>query len=103
MAREAGDAVTVEVKGGAKRYDWPANNLQSEAPDRHYVVLVSYEGKIEDSLMPAPEVWVVPFTAIDRFIRKYPGGRCSVSRSVINKGGAEFANAWHLIDCGRST
>jgi len=98
VAREAGDAVTVEVKGGAKRYDWPADNLKSKTPDRHYVVLVSYEGKIEDPLMSPPRVWVVPYTDIDRFIRTYPRGRRNVSRSAINKEGAEFENAWHLIE-----
>lgn len=98
VAREAGDAVTVEVKGVAKRYDWPANNLQSRAPDRHYVVLVSFEGKIEDPQMPPPMVWVVPFTAIDQYVLQYPGGRRNVSRSAIINKGAEYENAWHLID-----
>lgn len=40
VVREAGDAVTVEVKGVAKKYDWPANNLVAENPNRHFVALV---------------------------------------------------------------
>jgi len=98
VAREAGDAVTVEVKGVAKRYDWPAANLQSRAPSRHYVVLVSFEGKIEDPQMPHPRVWVVPFPAISHYVRHYAGGRTNVSRSAIINEGAEYENAWHLID-----
>ncbi len=54
VARKAGDAVTVEVKGTAKKYDWLVNNLSSANPDRHFVALVSLEGRIEDPSMPAP-------------------------------------------------
>lgn len=71
VARQAGDAVTVEVKGVAKKYDWPANNLQSTAPARHYVALVSFEGRIEDPQMPPPRLWIVPFGAIDEYLRQY--------------------------------
>jgi hypothetical protein len=46
--------VTVEVKGIAKKYDWPANNLVTTKPDQHFVALVSFEGRIVDSDMPAP-------------------------------------------------
>jgi hypothetical protein len=98
VARQAGDAVTVEVKGVAKRYDWPAGNLQSAAPDRHYVVLLSFEGKIENPQMPPPRAWVVPFTEIERYLRRYPGGRCNVSRSAMIHEGVQYENAWHLID-----
>jgi hypothetical protein len=98
VAREAGDAVTVEVKGVARGYDWPAQNLQSPAPDRHYVVLVSFEGKIGVPEMPCPRVWVIPFTAIDRYLKQYPGGRLNVSRSAVLREGAEYENSWHLID-----
>ena len=40
VVREAGDAVTVEVKGVAKKYDWRANNLVTQKPDHHFVALV---------------------------------------------------------------
>src|SRR5436853_3767839 len=58
VAREAGDAVTIEVKGTAKKYDWVINNLTSLNPERHFVVLVSYEDRIGDPTMQAPRVWV---------------------------------------------
>ena len=48
VVREAGDAVTVEVKGVAKKYDWPANNLVTQKPDQHFVALVSFEGRIDE-------------------------------------------------------
>jgi hypothetical protein len=61
VARKAGDAVTIEVKGTAKKYDRLVNNLTSLNPERHFVVLVSYEDRIGDPAMPAPRVWVLPF------------------------------------------
>lgn len=97
VAREAGDAVTVEVKGVAKKYDWPANNLQTKHPRRHYVALVSFEGRIDDATMPAPRVWIVPFSRIRKFKRAYHV-RTNVSRAAIVHKGQEFENAWHLID-----
>src|SRR5262245_20313498 len=78
VARRAGDAVTVEVKGVAKKYDWPANNLQTQDPDRHFVALVSFEGKISESSMPSPRVWILPFPEVAKFKRFYQG-RTNVS------------------------
>lgn len=97
VVRDAGDAVTVEVKGGAKRYDWPANNLVTTKPDQHFVALVSFEGRIADTDMPSPRVWIVPFPEIERFKRVYPGGRINVSRTALISDG-RFENAWHLIE-----
>lgn len=97
VARDAGDAVTVEVKGVAKRYDWPANNLVTDHPDRHFVALVSFQGHIDDPTMPPPRVWIVPFPAIEQFKKKFPGGRIDVVRSQVEKRGTEYENAWHLI------
>jgi len=96
VVREAGDAVTVEVKGVAKKYDWPANNLTSQTPDNHFVALVSFEGRIEEQEMPAPRVWIVPFREVERFKRIYKN-RINLSRAAILAEGKHFENAWHLI------
>jgi hypothetical protein len=96
VIRDAGDAVTVEVKGVAKKYDWPASNLSTELPDQHFVTLVSFEGLIDDSQMPPPRVWVIPFPEVERF-KRYYRTRTNVSRSVILSDASEFENAWHLI------
>jgi hypothetical protein len=56
VVRESGDAVTVEVKGLAGKYEWPADNLVSKEPrnpERHFVALVSFEGRIAEQTMPA--------------------------------------------------
>ena len=95
VARSAGDAVTVEVKGVAQRYDWPANNVHSPNPDRHYVVLVSFEGKIAD-FTTRPTCWVVPYPDLEPFFRQY-NGRRNISRAAIRKLGKRYADAWPLI------
>jgi hypothetical protein len=95
VARDAGDAVTVEVKGVAKRYDWPANNIQSANPGRHFVVLVSFEGQIADATV-APRCWVVPLPELEPYLREYKSRR-DVSRSAVLKTGQRFENAWSRI------
>ena len=96
VLRDDGDAVTVEVKGLAGKYEWPAGNLESQRPDKHYVVLISFEGQIDELAMPPPRAWVVPFTDMDRFVRHYRT-RTNVSRSKILRAGTEYENAWRLI------
>jgi len=100
VVREAGDAITVEVKGLAGKYEWPANNLVNQTPkSQHFVALASFEGHIREREMPPPRVWIVSFTELKkRFIRKYPSGRVNVSRSVLLSEGSQFENAWHLIE-----
>jgi hypothetical protein len=97
VVREAGDAVTVEVKGVAKKYDWPANNLVTQKPDHHFVALVSFEGRIDEIEMPSPRVWIVPFRDVERLKRFYQG-RTNVSRAAVLAEGSPFENAWHLIE-----
>lgn len=96
VAREAGDAVTVEVKGLAGKYEWPADNLTAQNPANHFVALVSFEDRIDEIEMPPPSVWIVPFREIERFKRAYRT-RTNVSRSAIKHDGSEFENAWWLI------
>ncbi len=96
VLRETGEAVTVEVKGVADKYDWPAGNLSSPIPERHFVALVSYEGQIGVPEMPSPSVWIIPFTKIQPFMRVYKT-RTNVSRSEVLGHGLEFRDAWHLI------
>ena len=96
VVRNAGDAVTVEVKGIAKKYDWPADNLVTEHPDNHFIALVSFEGRIDEADMPPPRVWVIPFREVERFKRYYTN-RTNVARADIRAHGGEFENAWRLI------
>ena len=97
VVRKAGDAVTVEVKGVAGKYDWPANNLLTQNPERHFVALVSFEGKIDAPDMPAPKVWIFPFPEIERYKRFYKG-RTNVSRAQVLSEGSKYVNGWHYIE-----
>src|SRR5947209_7263819 len=92
VVRRAGDAVTVEVKGVAQKYDWPANNLVTSTPERHFVALVSFEGHIDDPVMPAPRVWIFPFAQVERFKRSFPRGRVNVSRAAVLADAGQFEN-----------
>lgn len=97
VLRDTGEAVTVEVKGVAGKYDWPAGNLSSPYPERHFVALLSYEGQIDNPEMPAPSVWIIPYAKIGCFTREYKT-HPNVSRSKVLKSAGEFENAWHLIE-----
>src|SRR5438552_3204515 len=59
VVRDGGDAATVEVKGVAGKHDWFASNFGDAARKGHFVVLVSFEGRIADT-SAAPSVWVLP-------------------------------------------
>lgn len=98
VARDVGDAVTVEVKGVARHYDWPANNLVTENPKRHFVALVSFEGRMADHMMPPPRVWIVPFAEVEQFQAGLPEKRVNVSRKAVLDGGSRYENAWHLME-----
>lgn len=60
------------------------------------MVLISFEGQINDGAMPPPSAWVVPYPDMGRFLRHYRM-RTNVSRSEILRDGAEYENAWWLI------
>lgn len=97
VIRENGDLITVDVKGLAGKYEWPIDNISSTNPDNHFIVLVSYEGKIKDLEMQAPRTWIIPFTEIEPFKRSYKT-RTNIARSILLKEGRKYENAWQLID-----
>jgi hypothetical protein len=98
VAQENGETLTVEVKGVAKRYDWPANNIQSKNPSHHFIVLVSFDGEISKLTMPAPKIWIIPMPELQKFIRVYKGQMTVVSRAAVSEAGSAFKDAWHLIE-----
>lgn len=96
VVRDAGDAVTVEVKGVAKKSDWPASNLKTDKPDRHFVALVSFEHRIASEDMLPPKVWILPFPEVEQFQRTYQS-HVNVSRAVVVARGGRYEKAWNLI------
>ena len=97
IVSQSGDVLTVDVKGVARKYDWPVGNLTAQYPQQHFVVLVSFEGQIDDPGMPAPRVWIIPFSQIAPFVRVYKS-RTNVSRAAVVADGVKYENAWHLIE-----
>ena len=99
FVRDTGEVATVEVKGLASAYDWPADNLVTAQPrhrELHFVVLVTYEGRIAEPAMPAPRTWVILFPQLDPFVQRFRT-RVNVSRTCVLHDGAAFVNAWHVI------
>lgn len=95
VVRDAGDSVTVDVKGLAGKTGWPVDNVK-EAKVNHFLVFVCYYGKIEE-VESLPEIWVIPSTMLAPFIYHAPGGRKVVQRSKLLSEAQEFRDAWRLI------
>ena len=95
VANENRTITTVEVKGLAKAYDWPADNVHNFIDAQHFYALVSFEGKITDPLFP-PSVWIIPSEKLSRFIKKYET-RIVIARAKVKADGQKFLNNWSLI------
>ena len=92
VVRPNGSTLTIDVKGLAKKYDWPADNIRLPGDPSHYIALLSFEGKIAEPLH-APNVWVIPANELKRFIKEYKS-RTVVSRASITKEGSKYLNNW---------
>ena len=90
-----GTITTVDVKGLAGSYDWPADNIRVLTGTGHFYVLVSFEGKIADPSCQ-PSVWIIPASELSQYIRKYKT-RTVISRADVRSKGTEFLHAWSLI------
>ena len=86
---------TVDVKGVADEMDWPSTNISSTIVPTHFVVLLSFEGKISQPEVP-PSVWVIPHADIPRFQKHYKG-MSVVSRARIMADGKPYRDNWSLI------
>jgi hypothetical protein len=96
VVRHAGDAVTIDVKGVAGSWDWPADNIRKPAkPRQHYLVFVTYEGSFAEP-KTLPRVWVVPYLGVRRFLKQY-AGRKNVSRKALLNHGNAYEGAWHVL------
>ena len=95
LIRDSGASVMVEVKGVAGKFDWPADNIVPQEGRLHFVVLVSYEGRIRQP-SAEPSAWVIPGNRIGTFMKQYEG-RCVVSRAKVLKEGVMFKDAWQSL------
>lgn len=95
IVHDAGDSITVDVKGLAGVTGWPIDNFRPR--DRHFLVFVCFLGKIDDPAAP-PEVYVVPAKAVQSLTYNAPGGsRKVVQLSTMRKAGREFRDAWKQL------
>ena len=92
-----GDAVTIDVKAVAGRVDWLVGNAGGPARDRHFVVLLAYDGKFGE-VAELPKAWVLPHDEFLGLIRtaKPPSAMRYIRRSEVGKL-VHRANAWHLL------
>ena len=95
VTRVSGAVVTVDVKGVAGAYDWPVQNVRPSRNGRHFLVLVSYGGRISEPEV-GPDVWVIPRRHLKPFLKQYSGRR-NVSRALVVSKGRRFRHAWNLI------
>jgi len=87
--------VTVDVKGVADPYDWPADNIKIINNPNHFYILLSFEGRITDPLA-SPSVWIMPSNEIEPFIKQYKT-RVVISRKLVKRDGDRFRNAWRYF------
>lgn len=97
VVHDAGDAVTVDVKGVAGTTNWPVDNVK-EGRKNHFLVFVCFLDKMQD-LTAVPEIYILPSDRLREFTYCAPGGRRVVRRSTLrNRDHAkEFRDPWHLI------
>src|SRR6266581_3735070 len=72
VARDAGEAVTVDVKGLAGSTNWPVDNLKA-GKEKHFIVFVTFLGRISDPSF-LPEVYVVPSEEVSGIMYENPAG-----------------------------
>jgi hypothetical protein len=95
VVHDAGDSVTVDVKGLAGTTGWPIDNFRPK--ERHFVVLVCFLGKIDDPSV-SPEVYVVPAKNVESLTYNAPGGtRRIIQFSRMRKEGATYRSAWKQL------
>lgn len=90
-----GSIRSIDVKGVAKHYDWPADNIKFPGKQNQYYVFVCFDGKI-DQPDQSPSAWVVPAKELKDFIKVYKT-RKVVSRMLMKKNGNRFWQSWNLI------
>jgi len=95
IVRNSRTNCSVDVKGLAGPYDWPADNIKVLNNPNHFYIFLSFEGKISDPL-DSPSVWIIPSTQTEPFIKAYKT-RVVVSRALLKRDGSKYNNAWQYF------
>lgn len=93
LVRPSGLVVTIDVKASATKADWIAGKRVVKNTERHFVALVGYEGRIAD-LKATPRVWIIPYGELEPFVQTYKGDTRCVRRTLVEKIGKPFEDAW---------
>lgn len=96
VVRHDGQTVDVEVKAVAGKHDWTVGQLCSDHSERHFVVLVSFNGSARDT-QAMPSCWVLPYKIAQELIVKYitkNGIRRNIPRRAVTDQCAQYFNAW---------
>ena len=92
ILRKSGEIFTIDVKGVAGPYDWPADNIKILDKQTHFYIFLSFEGKIADPLV-SPSVWIIPSDKVGHFLKQFRT-RKDLYRALVKKDGDKFKNAW---------
>lgn len=96
IARDAGDALTVDVKGLAGKTSWPVDNLKTGRAN-HSIVFLSFLGKIDDPSV-SPEIYIVPSEKVEPLIYRNPRkSRAVLPLHKARKEWSEYREAWRLL------
>jgi len=95
VLRNSLNMFTIDVKGLAGPYDWPADNIKVFDNPNHFYIFLSFEGKISDPLA-SPSVWIIPSDQLEPFMKQYKT-RVDVSRALVKKDGDRFKDAWDQL------
>jgi hypothetical protein len=97
VVRAPGDTITIDVKGVAGSVDWLVGNAGSEPRERHFVILISYNGKI-GQVDALPQCWILPHLEFLQLVKnaKSPSKMEYISRAAVRKLNARAEN-WSLL------
>ena len=95
VVREAGDAITADVKALAGRTGWPVDNFRGGRKG-HFLALVCFLDRIEDPSV-LPEVYIVPSAKVDGVTYHAPGGRKVIQLSTMRRDGKKYRDAWSQL------
>ena len=96
VVRNAGDSITIDVKGLAGTTSWPVDNLKTSKKG-HFIVFVCFLGKISDPRV-SPEVYVIPSNKLAHLVYHSPNGkRKVVGLHRLRKDAKKYRDAWKSI------
>jgi hypothetical protein len=97
VVRAPGDVITIDVKAVAGSVDWLVGSPEPQARAGHYVVLLTYDGKLAD-WQYRPRAWVLPHNDFLPLVKsaKAPSTMRFVSRSIVTKL-TRYAENWELL------